>query len=291
MADQKQYEDGVRCAYEEPGAVTIPPEQLHPLATDRAVTGRVLDHRYAAALSQETTRLYLITVLHIAGRPSPTGGFEPIVDDDWVGTMFSAANDIWSQACIELVPYRTGVLVTDFRSLGVSAFAGLCLSPAQLELVEPYDVKTPDLIIVNVYVLDEVTVQGASGGCGSPVSGRIFLPTAGRIPERIGNTFAHELGHVLLNPAGVSDSENPDHLMFHASSHPDIPPGSRDGLFLSDCLAARTQASESLFTFARPGGFGALTSDREPEPCVMSPRLGNNLVTVVIDTDRVAVQP
>lgn len=254
MQEQKRDERQLRCAYDEPDASTVPAEKLRPVSTTSTVAGRELDPRYSVASPETATWLYLITVIHIVGRPSSTGGYEPIVGDDWVDEMFSVAKDIWSQACIELVPYHTGVLITDFQSIGLSAFAGLCLSPSQFELVEPYDVSTPHTIIVNVYLLEEAGVMGGSGGCGSPVSGRVFLPTAGRSPEHIGNVFAHELGHVMLNPAGVSDSENPDHLMFHDYRHPDAASGSRDGLYLSDCLAARSTAGDNLFTVGTPGG-------------------------------------
>lgn len=265
----------ISCAHEIEGAQKIPAEDERLLFKAETVKGRALGNRYADTIfsNLSTTRLYLITVVHVVGIPSPTGGFMPIVSDDWIETMFQRANDIWSQACIELVPYFTGTLVTEFRDIGLSAFAGLCLSPQQLGLVEPYDIKAPDTIIVNVYLVEDT--NGIA--CGSPISGRVFLPTSAQIPEKVGRVFAHELGHVMLNPVGVNDSDNPDHLMFHVSTHPDIPPGSKEGLFLSDCVGARTTAQENLFAFARPGGLG---SPNDPVACEMSPRLGNNLVVV-----------
>lgn len=90
--------------------------------------------------------------------------------------------------------------------------------------------------------------------CGSPMTGRIFTPVTNDGVEILGPLFAHEVGHLLLNPTGVDYSLNPDHLMFHNYNHPDIPPGKRNGLFLSDCLGAHTTAIEGVFCFIRPGG-------------------------------------
>ena len=218
--------------------------------------------------------------MHVVGVPSPTGGFRPIVDQNWIDTIFQQANKIWAQACIELVPFSTGTLVTNFfdGSIPLLVQQGLCLDPDQRELVEPHDITVPGTIIVNLYLVNNTSEDLA---CGSPVTGHVFLPTDGQDPVPMGRVFAHEIGHILLNPLGVDDSDEPNHLMFHASRHPEIPPGSRDGLFLSDCIGAQTRAREDLFTFARPGGLGSV---EKPVACQMIPRLGNNLVVVATNT-------
>lgn len=267
-----------RCAYEAEGARNTPPEQLRPFFATKRVSGRAVATRYAQTIfgAFSTTRLFLVTVVHVVGVPSPTGGFRPIVDQAWLDTLFRVANDIWSQACIKLVPHSTGTLVTTFRDIALSAFAGVCMAPSDFDLVEPYDITAPGTLIVNVYLVEDT--NGLA--CGSPVTGHVFMPTAGRSPEFMGRVFAHEIGHVLLNPLGVDDSAHPDHLMFHPEAHPEIPPGSRDGLFLSDCLGAQTTAREDLFAFARPGGLG---SPEEPVACRMNPRLGSNLAIVATE--------
>ena len=278
----------VQCAYEAEGAKNIPPQQLRPLFEAKSVSGRPLAARYTQINfgfsgfgGFSTTRVFLVVVVHVVGVPSATGGFRPIVSQTWIDTLFREANKIWSQACIELAPLSTDTLVTNFfdGSIGLLASLGLCLDPSQSELVEPHDITVPGKLIVNLYL-----VKNTSGvACGSPVTGHVFLPTAGQSPEHMGRVFAHEIGHVLLNPLGVDDSDQPNHLMFHPQAHPEIPPGSRDGLFLSDCVGAQTRAREDLFAFARPGGFGGLGSSEEPVACRMIPRLGNNLVVVATD--------
>jgi hypothetical protein len=272
----------VQCGYVAKGAKVTPREQLRPLFSTRKVTGPAMATRFAHAIfgGFSTTRLFLITVVHVVGIPSETGGFKPIVDQAWQDTLFRVANDIWSQACIELVPYSTGTLVTNFRDIALSAFLGECLAPSQSDLVKPHDITSPATLIVNVYLVEDT--NGIA--CGSPITGHVFMPTAGRSPEFMGRVFAHEIGHVLLNPLGVDDSANPDHLMFHPEEHPEIPPGSQDGLFLSDCVGAQTRAREELFAFGRPGGFGGLGGgSHEPIACRMSPRLGNNLAIVATE--------
>jgi hypothetical protein len=265
----------VQCAYEAEGAKNTPPEQLRPFFETKSVSGRPLTTRYVETIFSgfSTTRLFLVTVVHVVGIPSETGGFKPIVNQAWIDTLFRVANDIWSQACIKLVPYSTGGLVTNFRDISVSGFLGFCLAAGQEELVQPHDITAPGTLIINVYLVEDTN----GPACGSPITGHIIMPTAGRGPEFMGRVFAHEIGHVLLNPLGVDDSEHPDHLMFHPDIHPEIPPGSRDGLFLSDCIGAQTRAREDLFAFARPGG---PLSTSEPVACRMNPRLGNNLVIV-----------
>jgi hypothetical protein len=272
----------VQCSYEAESAKNTPPEQ--PFFETKSVSGRAVASRYSNTILAgssgfagfSTTRLFLVAVVHVVGVPSVTGGFKPIVDEAWINTLFQDANRIWSQACIELVPFSTGSLVTNFfdGSVGLLSQSGLCLDPKDLDKVEPHDITVSGKVIVNVYLLKN-TSNGEA--CGSHVRGHVFLPTADLTPANMGRVFAHEIGHVLMNPLGVDDSLEPNHLMFHASLHPEIPPGSRDGLFLSDCLGAQTRAREDLFSFARPGGLG---SEEEPIKCQMIPRLGNNLVVV-----------
>ena len=102
------------------------------------------------------------------------------------------------------------------------------------------------------------------------------MPTAGLLSETLGKVLAHEIGHVLLNPLGVDNSDIPDHLMYHPERHPGEAAGSRDGLFLSDCLGAHARALEDYGAWAQTGVPTAASS----EQCIMRPRLGNNLTVV-----------
>ena len=274
---------GVRCAYEAPGARNIPPEQLRPLLAKETVSGRALNTRYLQTIfSQSAPRLRLITVVHLVAVRNPQTGAltKPVVDQTWVDTLFRVANDIWSQACIKLIPYSTGTLITTFHDIGLLAFAGHCLTTEQRELVAPFAISAPGTLILNVYLVEDTN----NSACGSPIHAEVFLPTEGRSPEMMGQVFAHEIGHVLLNPLGVDDSANPDHLMFHPEAHPEIPPGSRDGLFLSDCIGAHTRAREDLSAFVQPGVPGS--GQDGGATCQMNPRLGNNLVVVATEAVR-----
>ena len=272
-----------QCAFDVKGAERAQ-QQLQPFFEGRSLTGRPLSSRYAPTVfgglsgfgGFSTTRLFIPTIVHVVGIPSQTGGFKPIVDQAWIDTLFRRANEIWSQACIELVPYFTGTLVTNFSQLNLSVGLGYCHKPSvEGELLEPHDIKVPGAVTVNVYLVD--SFGGNVRGCGSPVTGHVFLRTDGQDPETMGRVFAHEMGHVLLNPLGLDDSAEPNHLMFHPPQHPEIPPGSRDGLFLSDCIGAQARARADLLAFARPGGIG---SPNEAISCQMNPSLGNNLVVV-----------
>lgn len=274
MRDEKGNE--LRCSFEHAGAERRQATELRPLFATEPVASRPMNSlhaRYFWSNALNVHELYLITVVHVVGEPDGPGGFKPIVDQAWIDTVFQKANEIWSQACIRLVPYPTGELVTAFRDLPVSGFIS-CLPPGESAKVEPYDVTAPGVIIVNVFFLEYSNLTA----CGDPVTGHIFLPTRVWSPQSMGNVFAHELGHVLLNPLGVDDSDNPDHLMFHDYTHPGVPPGTNDGLFLSDCLGARARTVEELFAFGHPKGFGALHEGGEHVPCRLNPRLGNDLV-------------
>jgi len=136
--------------------------------------------------------------------------------------------------------------------------------------VAPHDITAPDKTIINLYLVDD-----ALFACGTPLTGHVILPTAGRDSEWLGKILAHEIGHVLLNPLDVDDSADPNHVMHHPENHPGGPAGTRDGLFLSDCLGAHKRVAEDFGSFA---DIGATSSD--PVSCVMLPRLGNNLVVV-----------
>lgn len=279
----KHNKEHIRCSYDNTDVVKVNCEEWRRLFKHKPVKGFELNRKYSDTIFGNfiTTKLFLVTVVHVVGVPDSGGRLVPIQNADWIEYMFRVANDIWSQACIELVPHQTGILVTEFRDISLSAFAGLCLAPGQFEMVAPYDITVPQVNIVNIYLVEDT--NGIA--CGSPVSGRVFLPTAGRSPEYIGRVLAHELGHILLNPVGVSDSSNPDHLMFHPSVHPEISPQDRDGLFLSDCIGARTTAQENLFVFSRPGGLD-LTNPGDAVSCTMSPKLGNNLAIVATEFAR-----
>jgi hypothetical protein len=277
-----KYAEGqdVRCAYAAADARNIAPERLRPLFTSRRVSGRALNARFQQTfVGRRVPLLRLITVVHrVAVRNPTTGEFtQPVVDQPWVDTLFRVANDIWSQACIKLIPYSTGTLVTSFRDIALSAFAGDCITTEQRALVAPFAVTAPGTLILNVYLVEDTN----NIACGSPVHAEVFLPTEGRSPDLMGRVFAHEIGHVLLNPLGVDDNANPDHLMFHPEAHPDVPPGSQDGLFLSDCIGAHTRAREDFAAFVQPGLPGS-GQDGEAA-CVLNPRLGNNLVIVATE--------
>lgn len=269
----------IHCVYAHDGMEKIPTDEAHHLFKTEAVNGPELNKKYFDQIygNFSTNRLFLITVVHVVGLPAAYGGFPPIpiVSDDWIETMFQVANDIWSQACIEIVPFFTGTPITTFRDLRLILLLGFCVE--EPELLEPYEISNPDTKIVNVYLVERSLFGGKSYDCGSPVKGRVILNTKNQTAERAGNALAHELGHVMLNPTGISDSENPDHLLYHPGRHPEVSPGSQDGLFMSDCLGARTTAKEDLFVFGRPGGFPV---PGEAELCQLRPRLGNNLAIV-----------
>jgi len=248
---------------------------------DRALfTGKRLNKRFVDSIFQNysSTKLYIVTVIHIVGVQSPNSNATiPVIDQGWIDTVLGIANRIWSQACIEIVPYYPGNLITTFKDLGLSPGLGECIVSSQRYLIEPYEVRVPETKIINVYLVEDTT----GDACGSPVYGEIFMPTTFSA-EVMGRVFAHELGHLLLNPVGVDDSDNPDHLMFHSYRHPDIPVGKNNGLFLSDCLGARAIAMEDYFAHNRPGGFN-FGSTSEPIRCTLNPALGPNLEIVMVD--------
>lgn len=283
MSGTEQVADDIRCAYETADDTRpASQERLTAMFEEEAVSGRRVSSRFLDLIfgQYRATKLYLIMPVHVVAQSSFEPK-EPIVSDDYVDEMIGVAQNIWSQACIELVPYSTGSLVTTFRDIGLLAQYGVCLDSDDRHLIEPYNIQAEGTTIVNIYVV------GETGGiaCGSPVTGHVFVPATGRSAQLLGKVLAHELGHIMLNAAGVDDSDNPDHLMFHAYRHPDVPRGSESGLFLSDCLAARTTARENLFVFGHPGGFGGLDGSGSPDPvsCLMAPRLGSNLDIVVRD--------
>ena len=79
---------------------------------------------------------------------------------------------------------------------------------------------------------------------------------------------------MLLNPLGVDDSDNPDHVMHHPD--PGEPSGNRDGLHLSDCIGAHERGRLDYGAMAQTGVPGSPSS----EPCVMHPRLGSNIAII-----------
>ena len=262
----------VSCSYATSKESATPVEQLRPLFETRTVTGRPITSRFSdwLPIGVSVHRLTLPVFVHVVGIRSPSG-FKPIRDQAYVDDIFETANDVWSQACIKLLPISTPV-VTTFSDLPISAFAGTCLAPAQLALVQPNDVTAEGTILLNLYLVDD-TVGDA---CGSPITGHVIMPAAGHTSEQLGKVFAHEIGHVLLNPLGVDDSDNPDHVMYHPERHPGQPEGSRDGLFLSDCVGAHARALEDYGAWAQTGVPTAGSS----EQCTMRPRLGNNLIVI-----------
>ena len=269
----KDAKSDVSCSYAASDESATPLEQLRPLFETKTVTGRPIATRFADWLpvGVSTVRLTLTVFVHVVGIPSSTGGFKPIRDQAYVNDIFETANDIWSQACIKLVPI-SAPLVTTFRDLPISAFAGTCLAPTQAALVEPLDLTVEGTTLINLYLVDDTT----GDACGSPITGHVIMPTAGLLSETLGKVFAHEIGHVLLNPLGVDNSDNPDHLMYHPERHPGDATGSRDGLFLSDCLGAHARALEDYGAWAQAGVPTAGSS----EQCIMRPRLGNNLTVI-----------
>ena len=262
----------ISCSYATSKESATPVEQLRPLFEDRMVTGRPVASRFADffGLGVSAARLTLPVFVHVVGRRTPSG-FERIRDQAYVDDIFATANDIWSQACIKLLPLSTPV-VTTFQDLPISAFAGTCLAPGQEALVKPLDVTAEGTTLLNLYLVDDTT----GDACGSPITGHIIMPTAGQLSTRLGKVLAHELGHVLLNPLGVDDSDNPDHVMHHPERHPGEPTGNRDGLWLSDCIGAHARAIEDYGAWAQTGVPGSPSS----EPCVMRPRLGSNIAII-----------
>lgn len=121
---EKGVPSDVRCSYARSAESATPVEQLRPLFELKTVTGRPVASWFAEALPLgiSTLRLTLVIFVHVVGRRSSTG-YKPIRDHAYVNDILETANDIWSQACIKLVPYSTPV-VTTFTDLPISAFAG-----------------------------------------------------------------------------------------------------------------------------------------------------------------------
>jgi hypothetical protein len=266
----------VSCCYRKHDDGAIPLEDRRPLFETRTVAGRPIASRWTETLplGVSAVLLNLVVFVHVVGHQNTPNGpidDQPIRDQAFVNDIFDTANHIWSQACIKLVPFMAAVVQT-FQDLPISALAGTCLAPAQQALVAPLDVTLEGTTAINLYLVDDTT----GDACGSSITGHVIMPTAGQLSSALGEVFAHEIGHVLLNPLGVDDSDNPDHLMHHPENHPNDPRGSRDGLFLSDCLGAHTRAVEDYPCWAPISA----PIDPATQLCTMRPRLGNNLTVI-----------
>src|SRR5262245_23126718 len=123
----------VGCSYGRGEKSATPIEQLRPMFETRTVTGRPITSRFNDRLpiGVSVASLTLFAFVNVVRKPSPRGGYAPIRDQAYVDDLFDTANEIWSQACIKLVPVSTPV-VTTFLDLPISAFAGTCLAPAQV---------------------------------------------------------------------------------------------------------------------------------------------------------------
>jgi hypothetical protein len=257
----------VGCRYEAEGAGPVGAYERRPFFEDSKATGRLVSRRFVEELplGVRTIQLSLLIVVHITkkGQPGPTVTAATRNVSD---AMVEVANEIWSQACIKLVPYYPGGVITEFYDPTLQT-SGECLDDAGNKMLASYDITTPGKTIVNLYLVDDATFA-----CGSPVTGHVILPTAGHDSQWLGEILAHEIGHVLLNPLGVDDSDDPNHLMHHPARDP---AGTGDGLFLSECLGAHKRVAEDFGGFADIG-----EASPNPVSCVMLPRLGNNLVVI-----------
>jgi len=55
-----------------------------------------------------------MTVVHVVAKGVPGRLNEPVVAQNVIDAMLEVANEIWSQACIKLVPYYPGGLIKEF---------------------------------------------------------------------------------------------------------------------------------------------------------------------------------
>lgn len=262
----KNHKDAVRCSYEHQDSSVqkeTKKDTSRELISKKQVSGVSVNPTFKDLFfNYDTTQIHLTLVIHMVS-VFRQGNQVPVVNQNYLDTMLSTANDIWSQACINIAPYYTDILITEFKNLGISVFIGCNLSPQDSEIIDSYEIKTPIVKIANLFLVEET--NGIA--CGDPFSGRIFMPTNNQSPERAGRTLAHEIGHLLLNPIGLSNSDNPEHLMYHAHLHPQ-PKGEKHGMYLSECVGAREIIKQDYFY----GG--------KQKHCKMSPRLGNNLAIV-----------
>jgi len=136
-----------RCSYGENKAKKILREPENPLYGSDTISGRELQKRYADLLfgSPITTNImHLIMFVHVATVLNQnTGALQPVVSQDWIDTVFDVANDIWSQACIKLLPfywYKKLVTEPEFRDFALSGSLD-CLIPGSVEdkIAEKYD--------------------------------------------------------------------------------------------------------------------------------------------------------
>jgi hypothetical protein len=243
----------------------------NPLFRSKKISGQPMAPQFVEKLFPVSSgeRVEILVVVHVVGVHTEIAGqFKPVVPQDFIDTMFRIANGIWGQACVELFQFRPGMIVTTFMDLNGTILS--CLDSESAKLVKPYDVTYPGWKVVNLYIVR------SSGGfaCGDPNTGHVVIQTiSGYSAEALGRVLAHEIGHILLNPIGVDDSADPDHLMFHEGQHPNIPPGSRDSLSMSDCLGGRLILKEDIFHWTEPGG----------KECILNPRLGNDVSIVWTD--------
>src|SRR5215211_6993027 len=172
MTDKERREVDCWYAVERPGPVEA--YELRPLFEDRAVTGRPMRARFVQELplGVRTIQLSLITVVHVVAKGVPGALDEPVVTRDGIDAMLEVANEIWSQACIKLVPYYSGGLITEFHDLALQGSFGDCLDEAGHNLVDPHDITSPDKTILNLYLVDD-----APFACGTPLTGHVILPT------------------------------------------------------------------------------------------------------------------
>jgi hypothetical protein len=259
MKDEKNQ---IRCTCENKKSKEqngIKPDASMQMFLSKPITGKQINSKFKELLFNfDTTKIYVTVVIHTVS----INGI-PVVNQNYINTMLSTANAIWSQACITIVPYYTGEFITEFWDLGIQPFIGCNISPENEEVVMTYEITTPVIKIANLFLVRET--NGIA--CGDPFDGRIFMPTINQSAEKMGGVLAHELGHLFLNPLGIDDSENPNHLMYHPSLNSE-PQSDINGLYLSECVGARELVKQEYFYSGKQ------------EYCKMSPRLGNNLAIV-----------
>lgn len=265
LSDNKSSD--VRCSFRIRTAKTPKEDPVKTLFTKKLIKGNALNRKYIPPFfDEQVPQLAIPIAVHV----SNDNQRKPLVDKPMIEAMFEVANNIWSQACIKLEPYYTGV-TPDFINLVVTAFIN-CLPVEESKKAAAYEVTIPGFPNIKVLNLFIVKQTGGSA-CGNPFNGRVIIPTDHSCfnPQFMGEVLAHEVGHILLNPAGVDSSSNSEHLMYHPGSGCST---GHTGLFQSDCYAARETVVDSIFYIA-----GQWFGDSQTT-CVIKPTLGMDLVLV-----------
>ena len=210
----------------------------------------------------DTNELNLVLWIHLTGTVNNENNPSPIASDNWVSTVIYVANKVWNQACIKIIPHYTEKLITEEelqKTLFLLNSGTSCLPPQSIDIlniIDSYQVTDENVEIMNLFIVGETNDRA----CASTGASRIFLPSKGLSSLDMGLVLAHEIGHLLLNYAGIDNNLNPDHLMYHGNVQ-----GNHNGLYFDECIFARERIKQ-IFQYEN-------TNIR----CRLKPLLGNPL--------------